>query len=71
MEVARRIAATITNKNRSKLSVADAAGIPNTTFDRKLRGASHFTIDEVARVADALDIHPGKLFPPSLLSDVA
>lgn len=62
-EVAQRIAATILNQNRSKKSVAEAAGIPVVTFSRKLNDGANFTITEVARIADALGVHPGRLFP--------
>lgn len=69
-EVALRIAATMTNQGRSKKGVAEASGIPLTTFSRKLNGGAHaaqFTVTEIALIADALNIHPAKLFPASFL----
>lgn len=62
-EVARNIAASITRKNRSKKSVAEMAGIPLTTFNRKINGHGDFGVTEIAAIADALDVHPGSLLP--------
>lgn len=62
-EVAVRIVATIADQNRSKQSVAEASGIPNASFHRKLKGISPFTIPEVGRLADELNVHPGTLLP--------
>lgn len=38
----------------SVLALANAAGIPNTTLDRKLRGIGDLTIREAAALAAAL-----------------
>lgn len=62
-EVGRRIAATIEDKKRSKLSVAEGTGIPNVSLHRKLKGDAPTTIAELARIADELQVHPGTLLP--------
>ena len=62
-EVALRVAATITNQNRSKKSVAEASGIPLTTFIRKLENKTPFTIPDIGNVAVVLQVHPVTLFP--------
>ena len=62
-EVAVRIVATIDNQNRSKISVAEGVGIPNSSFHRKLKGTYPFTIEELGRLADELNVHPGTLLP--------
>lgn len=62
-EVADKVAASILRSGRSKSSVAAAAGIPITTFNRKLDGHSEFTFGEVLRVARALGVAPSSLAP--------
>lgn len=65
-EVARNIAAAITRKDRSKKFTAELAGIPLTTFNRKINGGGDFTIKEICMVADALGVEPGELIPAAL-----
>lgn len=67
-EVSRNIAALLTQKNRSKKSVAEEAGIPITTLGRKLNGGGDFTIAEIARIADALAVNPLRIFPRSFVA---
>lgn len=65
-EVARNIAAAITQKDRTKKSVAESAGIPLTTFNRKINGQGQITITDICAVADALGINPADLAPSAL-----
>ena len=51
--------------------LADRAGIANATFRRKLRGGGDFTVSEVARIAQALGIHPADLLPTEFRLAVA
>lgn len=44
----------LTETGKTRYAVAKAAGIPTTTFDRKLIRGS-FTVPEVVNIADALD----------------
>lgn len=57
--------------DRTKKWTADRAGIPETTFRRKLRGGADFTVGEVARIAKALSISPGELLPPEFKKEAA
>lgn len=56
---------------RTKKWTADRAGIPETTFRRKLRAGADFTVGEVARIAKALGISPSELLPVEFKKDVA
>ena len=62
-EVARNIAAAITQKDRTKKSVADGAGIPLTTFNRKLKGKADITVMDICLIADELHVNPATLAP--------
>lgn len=44
-------------------SISERTGIPVSTLSRKARALSPFTVDELAVIADALDIDPARLFP--------
>lgn len=44
-------------------STADAAGIPVSTFRRKLAGHTPFTVTELSKVADVLNVAPVSLLP--------
>lgn len=54
----------IRKAERTKKWTAERAGIPQTTFNRKLRDGADFTVGEVARIARALGISPVDLLPP-------
>jgi len=45
----------IVEKSTTRNAVARKAGIPRTSFDRKLDGITDWTIPELGRVAEALD----------------
>jgi DNA-binding phage protein len=47
----------ILEKGTSKNAVAAKAGIPSTTFDRKLKNAGTFTVEEIGQIAEALGLH--------------
>lgn len=56
-EVTRRnILQGIVDKDTNKNATALKAGIAPTTFDRKLKNASTFTIEELGQIAEALDL---------------
>jgi predicted transcriptional regulator len=65
IEVAEKVAAAITRADRTKLSVANAAGIPPSTFTRKINGHADFSVPELARIASAIGIAPSALLPTS------
>jgi transcriptional regulator with XRE-family HTH domain len=46
----------------SQKAIAELAGIPRTTFIRKLRGSHPFNVAELAGIALALDVPVTELF---------
>ena len=48
---------------RTQKWTADKSGIAHTTFHRKMNGGSDWTVGELARIAQVLDIHPLDLLP--------
>lgn len=62
-EVADKVAAAILRAEVSKASVASSAGIPTTTFSRKINGHVEFTFGELVRLADALNVTPSTFTP--------
>jgi hypothetical protein len=56
-----------TNKN----AVATAAGIPGTTFDRKINGKNDFTLSELGDIADALGLTLGDILPAEIFAKAA
>jgi hypothetical protein len=69
--VARRISDAIDTAERSRKWTAVKAGIPATTFARKLDGFGDFTVSEVWRIAKALELAPGDLLPDEFARRVA
>lgn len=57
------INSAIKTAERTKKFTAEKAGIPVSTFLRKLNGYTDFTVGEVARIARALDVPAGSLLP--------
>ena len=62
-ELADKVAACILRSGKSKTSVARAAGIPNTTFVRKINGHVEFTFGELLRIAEVLGVAPSTFVP--------
>lgn len=60
---AARVATAIADAGKTIKGTADAAGIPVTTFRRKLDGHTDFTVTELGRIAAALDVPPSSLLP--------
>ncbi|GLU91303.1 helix-turn-helix domain-containing protein [Agromyces sp. NBRC 114283] len=67
-EAADKVAAAILRSGRSKASVAQAAGIPHTTFTRKINGDTEFTFGELLRIAEVLEIAPSNLTPSAFMA---
>lgn len=62
-----QVAARIEQQGKSLRSVAEAAGIPWSTFQRRVRSQSmSFTLGELTSVAEVLGITPSEL-----ITDVA
>lgn len=60
-EIGKRITAAMTLAGTSVNEAAKRSGIPNTTLNRKLRAPETFTVDELRRLAVAVDVHPAQL----------
>ena len=54
--IADRVAAEITRSGQYKTSVAKRSDISQATFSRKINAQTDFTIPELVRVADVLDV---------------
>lgn len=67
-ELADRVAASILRSGQSKAAVAAAAGIPLTTFNRKINGHTEFTLGELLRIAGVLNIAPSTYMPTAFLA---
>lgn len=68
-ELADKVAATILRSGRSKASVAAAAGIPHTTFARKINGHVEFSFGELLRIAAVLEVAPSTFTPYAFLAE--
>ena len=62
-EVAGKVAAAILESGISKRSVSEAAGIPATTFGRKIKGHVEFTFSELIRIAEVIGVKPSEFTP--------
>jgi hypothetical protein len=60
----------ILDAERSQQWVANKAGIPVTTFRRKLQGQADFYLGEVANIAVALNLNPSDLLPADFRGEV-
>jgi len=64
-----KVKAELDSQARSMRALAEFAAIPEATLRRKLK-TGDFTVKELGRIADALDVSVRDLLPDSLL-DVA
>jgi len=58
----RNILVRLVDKGLTKNSLATEAGIPSTSFDRKLKHPEQFTLKDLGSIAQALDIELKDLF---------
>lgn len=58
----------ILNHGTTKNAVARKAGIPTTTFNRKLDGHGDFTLRELGEIASVLDLTLADILPVDLLA---
>jgi predicted transcriptional regulator len=66
--IKRNIIYGLVDKGLSKNETATRAGIPTSTFHRKLKGTGDFTIRELGQIAEALDRQLVDLLPSELLN---
>ena len=59
---ARNIKLELVDQDIRKNALAIKAGIPSTTFDRKLNNPGQFTLKELGSIAEALDLRFEDLF---------
>lgn len=64
LRIEKRVRKAVEESNLSNLKVAKLAGIPNSTFDRLMRGINPWNTEQLERVAAALDMDPSELMPP-------
>ena len=58
----------IVKQSTTKNAVARKAGIPTTTFNRKVDGKADFTLRELGAVADALGLALADILPVNLIT---
>jgi predicted transcriptional regulator len=58
----------IVRRSISKNAVARNAGIPLTTFSRKVNGHGDFTLRELGAIAAAIDMELGDILPVDLIA---
>jgi transcriptional regulator with XRE-family HTH domain len=61
-QIATRIQALREAAGLSESRLADNSAIPRTTFKRRLVNPASFTLEEIERLADALDADPAWLW---------
>jgi hypothetical protein len=64
----RNILFGILEQNSTKNATATKAGIPTTTFNRKLNGDGDFTLRELGKIAEALDRQLVDILPSELIT---
>lgn len=72
-EIALKVSAAIGRSPYSQRAVAKSAGIPSTTFDRKIRGQTNFYMLELIAIARILEMALGDFVPADtpLVSKIA
>lgn len=66
-EIADKVRQAMESKGESINNTAKLASIPYTTFYRKIDGIYDFTMSELGRIADVLEVHPTELMPEDFL----
>lgn len=54
--IAQRVGGAIEESGLPLLQIAEQAAIPRTTLKRRLSGSTPFPVDEIARLADVLNV---------------
>lgn len=58
----------ILTKGTSKNATATRAGIPTSTFNRKISNTGDFTLRELGKIAEALDLDLADILPTELIA---
>ncbi|MHC6592393.1 helix-turn-helix domain-containing protein [Arthrobacter sp. C152] len=64
----RNILLGILSKGTSKNATATKAGIPISTFNRKINNTGDFTLSELGKIAEALDLQLADILPAELIA---
>lgn len=67
--ITENVEAAIEAAGESRRSLADKSGIAYTTLDRRLKDGLTFTLLEIAKISDALNISPNELVSPFMFSN--
>lgn len=62
--ISRNVAALMSERGVSQHQLAAAIGLPQTSVGKRLRGAVHWTADDIEAVSIAFDVPVGRLFEP-------
>lgn len=62
-EVAHRVREEMTRQGLDNVDIATAIGLTVRQLRRRLHSEVEFSVGEIDRVAKALGVHPGRLFP--------
>lgn len=63
---AEKVEEAIKTAGETQNSIAWKTGISQATLRRRMKRGGDFTVEELIRIADALDIEPVLLFPESI-----
>ena len=70
-EVANKVRQAMNNKNQTISGLAKDAAIAYSTFHRCMNGGADFTMPQLGRIADALEIHPAEIMPDHFINSDA
>ncbi|WP_144627574.1 helix-turn-helix domain-containing protein [Arthrobacter woluwensis] len=69
--LADKVAASILRSDRSQSSIAAEIGMAKTTFNRKVKGSTEWTVSELLRIAKAIGVSPSELVPTEFFARAA
>ncbi|UVK58434.1 helix-turn-helix DNA binding domain protein [Arthrobacter phage GlobiWarming] len=70
-KIAGLIEAALGAADMSMLALSERTGIPYPTLRRSIKAGRSLTIQELGKIADALEVAPATLLPASLTQDAA
>lgn len=65
-QISDKVASAIARNDRSLASVAEAVGIPKTTFNRKINGRTDFYMGELIAIAVTLGVGLDEFVPDNV-----
>ena len=70
-EVANKVRQAMNSKNQTISGLAKDAAIAYSTFHRCMNGGADFTMPQLGRIADALEVHPAEIMPDHFINSDA